>query len=510
MQYKSETSRIAKNTAVLYVRTLLIMIISLYTSRVILKALGVVDFGIYNVVGGLVILFAFLDGSQSGTYQRFYNYAMGRPDKYSLKNVFVQSLNVQIILAVFLTLLIESVGLYMLYYKLLIPADRLNAAFWVFQFSAVTLVVNTLSIPYNSFIIASEDLSAFAYIDIFNIILKLLIVLALEYLSFDRLVSYSFLLLLVQLLTRFVYTLYCKKKYKESSYSFTWDCSLIKEMFIFSSWILLSSIASILLDQGISILYNISFGVIVNAALSIGNQVRGAVLKLTSNLAMSFGPQIVINYANGEWCKVEKLWTLGSKCTLAFFASISIPIIIDSDYIMKIWLNNPPQYSSLFVRLILIENLFRFFSSNASTIVRATGNIKRFEIITNMLNIVAFLLIYLSFQIELSLTLPYVILILVTVFQVIYSICVACKNIHYSVKRYFLSNSLLSFVALFIGFSLAYIIMPETFSILKLFFHCILSFSLVLSVMYFIGFLSSERAYLNTTIYNLISKIWKK
>ncbi len=500
------TTRIAKNATLLYVRSFIVMLISLYTSRVLLRALGVEDLGIYNVVGGLVVLFAFLDGAQRATYQRFYNYAMGKSDEYNLTDVYSTSIKIQTLIAAAIFLSTEIIGLYLLYNDLVIPEGRMTAAFWVFQFSTLTLIVNSICIPFNAMIVAKEDMGVFAYIDIINVVLKLLIVFAVESTLFDRLIFYALLLFCVQVLTQFFYAAFCKWRYKELKYGWRWKGKLAKEMTGFSIWVVLSSIANILLTQGLSILYNIFVGVVANAAIGIGNQVRSAIVKLTANMSISFGPQLVINYANGEWDKVHKIWTIGSKCALTLFAAFSLPVIIDADFILKVWLENPPQYTTIFLQLILLENLVRFYSSNASTIVRATGKIKKFEIVTNVMNVAAFILIWIGFKTSTSVTLPFVILVVTTVVQVVYSIFVACRVVNYSVRKYLLSNSCLSTLALAIATALGYLSRPESFTVFALVVHVALTVLAVLLCMYFFGLLPNERVYLNNLVINIIKK----
>lgn len=509
-QNTSTTTRIAKNAVTLYFRSFIVMAVSFYTSRVILRVLGVEDLGVYNAVGGIVVLFAFLDGGQSATYQRFYNYAMGRPDEYNLKDVFSSSIVVQMLIAAGVFIVTEIVGIFLLYNVLVIPDDRLIAAFWVFQFSVLTLIVNTLSIPYNAMIVAKEDMGAFAYIDIANVVLKLLIVFNVEYSSFDRLIFYAFLLLCVQLVTRFLYTSFCKRKYKDSHFNISWNRKLIREMMGFSSWIVLSSIASILMNQGISILFNIFYGVVANAAIGISSQVRSAIVKLTGNMTFSFSPQIVLNYSNGEWCKVDKIWTVGTKCAVAMFAALSVPVIIDADYILKIWLENPPMYTTIFLQLILIENLIRFFSANASTIIRATGHIKKYELITNVINAIAFIAICIGLNISDNVALPFIILIVTTTIQVIYSIYCACFCIQSKLSGYLLTNTGLSAVSLMIAILIGILLRPMEMSIISLLIHSFVIITVMVLSFYLIGFLPSERVYLNKVVIGIYHKVIKR
>lgn len=510
MSGSSTTSRIAKNAILLYARSFIVMIIALYTSREVLRILGAEDMGVYNVVGGMVVLFAFLDGGQNATYQRFFNYAMGRPDKYHLPEVFSTSINLQLIIAISISLLTEIIGLYLLEHYLVIPAGRMNAAYWVFHFSVITLVVNTLSIPYEALIVAKEDMGAFAYIDIFNIVLKLLVVFVVEYATLDNLIFYAFLILCVQLLTRLIYTSFCNKHYEESIFHFVWNIKLLKEMSLFSSWILLSSMCSVLLNQGLSLLYNMFFGVIANAAIAIGNQVRSAILKLTGNVAISFGPQLVINYACGQNDKVDRIWTVGSKFTCCLFAALAIPVIIDADYILSLWLVNPPQYTTLFVRLILLENLVGALSPFSSSVIRASGNIKFFEIITNVINLLSFLLVYVCLSLDGSIELPYYILIVKSFALVLYSNWSACKMINYNLTKYFVTNTCMCVCVIVTSFAIGFAIMPDSFNITCLLIHFIITFFVVFLSLYLIGYMPSERAYVNIVIASFVNKIWKK
>ncbi len=509
-QTGSTTTRIAKNAVALYIRSFIVMLISLYTSRVVLRVLGVDDLGIYNLVGGMVMMFAFLEGSQNQTYQRYYNYSIGRPDRYSLIDVFSTAINVQLLIAGSIFFLSEVVGLYLLFNHLVIPDGRETAAFWVFQVSILTLIINTLGIPYSAMIVSNEDLKAFAYFDVFNVTLKLLIVFIIEHITADRLIMYAVFLFIVQLLTILSYVLYCKKKYNCIKYNGYWNRTLTKEMASFSGWIVLSSVASILLNQGISILYNIFYGVIANAAIGIGNQVRSAIVKLTGNLTMSFSPQLVTNFAGGDWNKVNRIWTVGTKCALGLFAAVAIPVIIDAEFILKIWLKEPPEYTTIFLRLILIENLIRFLSAYAPVVVRASGKIKAFELISNSFNVVAFVLILVGFYSFDSVTLPYFILIVVSIIQIVYSIYVACDRIHYNFLTYLFSNTGLSVISLGVSVFWGILFIPHEYSVWSLLLHCSFTAIIVLLSLYFVGFLPDERRYLLETVKNIVSKVWKK
>lgn len=273
---QSNKKRIAKNTLLLYVRMLFLMVISLYTSRVILNALGVNDFGIYNVVGGVVAMFSILSGSLSAAISRFITFELGKKDEEGLKKVFSASVTIQLALSAIIVILIEAVGVWFLNEKMSIPANRMYAANWVLQFSVITFVINLISVPYNATIIAHERMSAFAYISIFEGVGKLAIAFLITLAPFDRLIFYSILMCSIAVAVRLVYGTYCKRHFVECTYHFRWDKELLKRMFGFAGWNFIGATSAILRDQGGNIILNLFFGPAVNAARGIANQVNNA------------------------------------------------------------------------------------------------------------------------------------------------------------------------------------------------------------------------------------------
>ena len=291
-QTSENNKRIAKNTLVLYVRMIFLLCISLFTSRVVLNMLGVEDYGIYNVVGGIVAMFGFLNGSMSSATQRYITFALGKGDMKRLKTVFSTTLQIHTLIAIIIVLLGESIGLWFLYHKMQIPAERMDAAFWVLQCSVVSTVVMIISVPYNSDIIAHEKMSAFAYFSILEALLKLLIAYMLVVSPYDKLVIYAILLLLVEVLLRFCYSIYCNKYFEESKYHHVWDKALFKEMTFFASWSIFGNFASVLFGQGLNILLNVFFGPAINAARGIAVQVQGVIQQFVTNFQMALNPQI--------------------------------------------------------------------------------------------------------------------------------------------------------------------------------------------------------------------------
>ena len=291
----------------LYIRMLFTMGVSLFTSRVILQTLGVEDYGVYSVVGGIITMFAFINGGMISATQRYLTFEIGKGNLPQLKKVFSTSLQIHAIIALIIVLLGETVGLWFLYEKLVIPADRMNAAVWVYQCSIIACVVNIMSVPYNADIIAHEKMSAFAYISVLEVSLKLLIVYALYFTPWDKLITYAFLILSVQLIIRFVYARYCSKHFEESHYQHKIDKSLFKEMFTFAGWSFWGNLAGVLYTQGVNMMLNVFFGPIVNAARGIAVQVQSAVQQFVSNFQVALNPQITKNYATGHLTQMHNL-----------------------------------------------------------------------------------------------------------------------------------------------------------------------------------------------------------
>ena len=281
--YSSTSKRIAKNTMILYFRMLFLMAVSLYTSRVVLKALGIEDYGIYNVVGGFVAMFSIISGSLSASITRFLNYEMGLGISNRLKHIFSSSVTIQIFLSIIVILLAETIGLWFLNYKMQIPIARLEATNWVFQLSLITFVVNLLSVPYNAVIIAHEKMSAFAYIGIFEGVSKLGIAFLILNSSSDNLILYAILMCVLSLIVRLVYGWYCGCNFAECKVSLTFDKCLLKQIFSFAGWNFIGAIAGVLRDQGGNVIINIFCGPAINAARGISSQVNNAVLGFVTN-----------------------------------------------------------------------------------------------------------------------------------------------------------------------------------------------------------------------------------
>ena len=371
--------RIARNTLMLYFRMLLIMAVTFYTSRVVLQTLGIEDYGIYNVVGGIVAMFGFLNSAMSSGTQRYLTFELGRGDKEKLKRVFITSMNIHMIIAVTVFILAESIGLWLLYNKMTIPSDRFNAAFWVYQCSILSTMVMFISVPYNATIIAHERMSAFAYISILEAVMKLLIVYLLLLGDIDKLILYAILMLAVQVTIRFIYNIYCRRHFEETRFSFLFDKVLFKEMLSFSGWNLWGNMASVTFTQGLNILLNIFFGPTVNAARGVAVQVQQAVTQFSMNFQTAINPQITKSYATEDYSYMHSLIFRSSRFTFCLLLCISLPIFMEAEALLGVWLNEVPDYSADFLRLILCVTILDAVANPLMVSAQATGRIKVYQ-----------------------------------------------------------------------------------------------------------------------------------
>lgn len=380
-ELQESNKRIAKNTMMLYFRMLLLMCISLYTSRIVLQTLGVTDYGIYTVVGGIVVLLSFLNSSMAGATQRFLNFEMGKRNREGLKRVFSSAVCIHAVVAVAVLLLAETLGLWFLESQMNIPPERAAAARWVYQFSVATFMVNILSVPYNAAIIAHERMSAFAYISILEAVLKLLIVYLIQVLLFDKLVMFGFLVFMIGGLLRLIYGIYCRSHFEEARFRRSHvDKALAKKMMSFSCWTIFGSFGYILHTQGIAICVNIFFSPAVNAALGISNTVNAKVTSFVSNFQMALNPQIVKNYAAGRLEEMHKLIFRGCRFSFFLISFFAIPLVIEAPAILDLWLGKAPEYTVIFVRLVLLISVVNSYTGVLASSQNATGNIKAYQV----------------------------------------------------------------------------------------------------------------------------------
>lgn len=387
--------RIAKNTLLLYFRMILVMLITLYTSRVVLSRLGVNDYGIYNVVGGIVSMFSILSASLSSAISRFLTFELGRINEAKLRIIFSTSVIIQGFLGLFIVILVESIGVWFLNDRMNISSERIVAANWVLQCSAVTFVVNMLSVPYNAAIIAHEKMQAFAYISLLEVSLKLGIAFLLYVKWFDSLIVYAVLILVASLVIRLTYARYCTTHFKECKFERSFDRNLVREMLSFSGWNFIGSSSAILRDQGVNIIINLFCGTAVNAARGIAMQVYSAVHGFSQNFILAVNPQIIKSYASGELNYMFNLSFRSSRFSYYMLFCVSLPLIIQIPWLLDLWLTVVPAFSASFATLVLLFGMVEAVSMPLQYINQATGKIKSYQITVGGLQMLNFPVAYL-------------------------------------------------------------------------------------------------------------------
>ena len=377
----SANKRIAKNTLVLYVRMLFTMGISLFTSRVILQTLGVEDYGISSVVGGVISMFTFINAAMVSSTQRYLNFELVRGDANQLRSVFSTSLQIHALIALAIIVLSETVGLWFLNEKLVIPEARMTAAMWVYQCSILSCAVSIMSTPYNAVIVAHEKMSAFAYISILDVSLKLLVVYLLVVLPFDKLIILAILNLLVQLFIRYIYTLYCHRHFPESYFQFRFNKTLFKEMFGFAGWSFWGNLAAILYTQGLNMMLNIFFGPIVNAARGIAVQVQSAVQQFVGGFQTALNPQITKNYASNNLPQMHSLMFRSARFSFLLLFFLSLPVLMETNFILTLWLKTVPDDAVIFTQIMICISLI-YSTANPCVIAnQATGKVKIYQMV---------------------------------------------------------------------------------------------------------------------------------
>lgn len=498
----SRTLRIAKNTAVLYFRTSILVIVSLFASRVVLEALGIEDFGIYSVVGGIVAMFSIMTGSLSATISRFITFELGRKNKERLQTVFSTSIAIQVFLSVIVILIAEFVGVWFLNNKMNIPPDRIVAANYVFQFSLCTFVINLISVPYNAVIIAHERMKAFAYISVLDGLLKLAIAYCIELAGFDKLIVYAALLALESLLIRGVYGVYCLYSFDEcASCKLIMDRTVIGPMVKFSGWNMIGASSGILRVQGINILLNIFFGTAVNAAQGIANQVNSAVTSFVSNFTTALNPPITKSYASDDKEYMITLTLQGARFSYYLLLFILLPVLLETNAVLFIWLKVVPPYTAIFVRLVLIFVLCETLSSTLITAMLATGNIRNYQILVGSINLLNLPLSYVFLHLGYAPPCTLVISIFLSIAALMARLMMLKTMIGLSIGRYF-QTIIVKIVVVTLGSSVipCFIYCHMESSFVRFIIVCITSAITTPLAIYTLGLKQSEKTVLDRKI----------
>lgn len=401
---EAPNKRIAKNTLMLYIRMLLSMVVSLYTSRVVLEVLGVEDYGIYGVVGGVVAMFSFLNAAMSSATSRFLTFEMGRGDEQRLKDTFSSALIIHIGIALVVFALAETVGLWFLNNKLVIPDGRMYAAHWVYQCSIISTMLAITQVPYNASIIAHEKMDVYAYVEILNTVLKLLIVYVLLLFDFDKLKFYSILMLFVSIIVIMTYRIYCLRNFSESHFRFVWKKEIIRPMLSFSGWNFYGNMCVTARQQGTNFLINIFFGVVANAASSIATTVNGVLTGFAYNVITAFRPGIIKSYSLKKWDEMKNLTNNAIVFSSLLFVMIVIPCFLEIPFLIDLWLGSEPEYVSMFIRITFISNIFAIITSVFNTGIQATGKMKKISLSASTVFLlslpVSYVLLHYGYKVE--------------------------------------------------------------------------------------------------------------
>jgi len=504
----ANNKRIAKNTIMLYIRMMLMMGVALYTSRVVLQTLGVEDYGIYNVVGGFVAMFAFLNGAMSGGTHRFLLIALGEGNYDKVKRVFSTCFLTHALIALIVFVLAETVGLWFVLEKLVIPADRMIAAIWAYECSILSSIITIISMPYHAVIIAHERMTAFAYISLLEAILKLSIVFLLLIGNFDRLILYSILYLIVGVAIRFVYTIYCNSKFEESRYTRILDKELFKQIVSFTGWNLWGNTALVMMTQGVNIVLNVFFGPAVNAARALAVQVQAAVLQFSQNFQMALNPQITKQYAMNNLQQMHTLVMRSAKFTFMLLLCISMPILIETPHILSLWLTDVPDYTVTFVRLMICITFVDAVANSLIAAANATGKIKVYQIVVGGILLMIVPVSYIAMRICPNPNLVFIVHLCIALSAFVARLFMSSKLVDMPIASYLKSAILPIIVVGFVSCAVVYpisIIVPDnnTGFIINLC-QCVLITSVI---SFLLGFTKHERSFIISKIKPILKRI---
>ncbi|SIO10327.1 lipopolysaccharide biosynthesis protein [Fibrobacter sp. UWB11] len=505
---QASNKKIVKNTITLYLRQFLVLTVSLYTYRIILANLGVTDFGIYNVVGGVVAMFSLLSNSMATATNRFLSFDLGRGDFVQLKKTFNLTFVAYLCASVFLIILAETVGAWFVSNKLVIPEVRINAAFIVYQFAIVSFILTICTIPCTAMIIAHENMSVYAYVSIFDVISKLIIAFLIKYSSVDKLVLYGLLITISTFAVSLYYWCYCYVKYKECHLSFFWDKKKFFQIFSFAGWNLFGAASGLVKGQGINVLLNLFFGPVVNAARAIAMQVNHSVCLFAQNFFTAVQPQIIKNYANKESEKMLLLVYRSGKMTFCLMLLVVMPLFLEMPMILNLWLNEVPEGTIIFARLVLIESLIESMSYPIGTALNATGRIKVYQIVVGTIQIMNFPFSYVALCYGAPAYIVMVLSIIISIGAFVARLLILKRNMSFSVSSYLKSVVLFSFIMLVITSIIPCIenyVLSNSFGRLVL---TILSSSLIIVLFFlFKGLNKQERKVLLSSIKQKVSRI---
>ena len=500
--------RIVKNTLFLYIRMLLIMGISLYTSRVVLDKLGVEDYGIYSLVGSFITIFSFISGPMIAATQRFLNFSLGKNDIAETQKVFNASLVIHIGIALLVIILAETVGLWFLKNRMIIPENRIDAAFWTYQYAVISTSFLVITYPYNATIIAHEKMKTFAYVSVLDATLRLAVVFLLTLSPNDDLIFYAFLTMVVQIIIAVIYFIYCRLNFTETKLRIKdIGSKLYKDIISFSGWNLLGNIANVCLTQGRNILLNIFFGPTLNTPKGLATQVQGAVNQLCTNFQTAQNPQIVKSYAIGETDYMKELVYRSSKISFYLTFILALPILMKTNFILSIWLKDIPDYTTPFIQYSMLLSLIQALAGPLITGSMATGDVKKIMSVIAIFFWAIIPLGYIVLKMGGSPVSIFVVQLILFIIAHYMRIRIVGKQLNFSLKQYFhkvlLPISKVTFIATIIALFFKDYTKDSLLNILGYF---VIIESMLIALIWFLGISSTEK----TAICNFIKFKLKK
>lgn len=498
IEISSDNKRIIKNTILLYIRMLLVMIVSLYTVRVVLSVLGEEDYGIYNVVGGVVIMFSFLSRTLASGSQRYFAFELGRKDYVRLNDVFCVTVYMYLAVCIIIIVLAETIGLWFIHNKMTIPHDRMNTVNWIYQFSIVSFCVSIIATPYQAVIIAREEMGVYAFAGILEVLLALVFAYLLRLINYDSLLVYGLFMLLIAILVNSIYVVYALRKYKESKLKRFWEGRLAKEIFSYSGWNLYGAVANVVRDQGVNLLINVFFTPVINAARGLANQVNNALSSFAFNFYTAVRPQVTKNYAKGDIDSTMSLVFSSSKLSFYLILFIAVPVMVFANPVLELWLEKVPDYTVLFMRLSIIVAMVDSISNPLMTLVQATGKVKKYQLVIGTLLILnlpfSWLLLVLGFSPEYTMYVA----IVVSVLSLLARLFILKGQVQFPVKEYCIKVLIVLLYTSLACFSISICVDSFLYSsssgVVDLLFNIAFSIILCCIAILVLGFSKEERA----------------
>lgn len=458
MSIDSTKERVAKNVMMLYIRLFLTMCISIYTSRILLNSLGVIDYGIYNVVGGLVGMLSFLNGSLTSSSQRFLTYSIGKGDSSEVSIIFTNIIYIHVLLALIVVTMSEAVGMWLLDGKLNIPVNRMLSTYVAFHLSVLLMAINIVTVPYNALIIANERMSFFAYLSIYEVFVKLIIAFLITHIDSDKLIVYSILMTITQFSVWLIYKMYRGKYFSDIKFLGAFSKDKIKQFLSFISWNMFASIAIMLMSQGTNLILNVFFGPVINAARSLAQQVQSALTQLYINFQMAINPQITKSYAQNNLQQMHLFMFASVKVAFVIMSSIALPFLFVCDYVLGIWLDIVPEYTSTFIKIGLLINVIDAISNPFIIGCMATGQIKKIMMVCGTMFCMVMPISYVFFTFGLPPYYAYISQFSITIIAFFVRLFIVDKLLNFGIVKFCKSIVVPMVIVFSLSFSILYLI----------------------------------------------------